>query len=464
MTSWIAAQSQPQMEVPGDNFSLEGALELFKKSSTPEDFERMLNSPDSRVNNLDLNGDGYIDYIRVIDILDGNVHAFVLQAVISRGENQDIAVITLEKLANGKAILQITGDEDIYGIETIIEPTREVQMYAGTTSSAVYINVWSWPMVRYVYGPRYSVWISPWGWSYRPHWWHTWRPVVYYDYYTYWSPYGRFYSTCYTTRIVHAHHIYRPYRTTSVIVHNRHSRRVAHYRSTYIDRDGRYGNNNIRNSRVQQNNSVRYNANGRIISDNRVNSRTSSNNSRTQQSNVQDRQRSSAVQGNRSAYTNSSENVQRTTTNRNAQRTTDRSVGSSNNQKSSINSGQYRNSGSTNVQRSTTNSGNRSAAGSTTLQRPAEKSSGNGNAQRSSSNIQRSSQRSSGNASNQRSAGSSNVQKSTGNSSVQRSSGSSSRSANVQSSNSRSSGNSDARRSSSNSGNQRSSGSTNTRR
>ena len=43
-------------EVPGDNFSLEGALEVFKKSESPEEFERLLNSADSKVNNLDLNG------------------------------------------------------------------------------------------------------------------------------------------------------------------------------------------------------------------------------------------------------------------------------------------------------------------------------------------------------------------------------------------------------------------------
>ena len=63
MTGWLTVQGQNQWEVPGDNFSLEGALELFKKSASPEEFERSLNDPDSRVNNLDLNGDGYIDYI-----------------------------------------------------------------------------------------------------------------------------------------------------------------------------------------------------------------------------------------------------------------------------------------------------------------------------------------------------------------------------------------------------------------
>ena len=32
--------AQNREEVPGDNFSLEGALELFKKSASPEEFER----------------------------------------------------------------------------------------------------------------------------------------------------------------------------------------------------------------------------------------------------------------------------------------------------------------------------------------------------------------------------------------------------------------------------------------
>ena len=69
------------------------------------------------MNNLDLNGDGYIDYIRVHDRYEGNVHAFIIQAVVSERETQDVAVIELEKLSNGKAVLQIIGDEDVYGVE-----------------------------------------------------------------------------------------------------------------------------------------------------------------------------------------------------------------------------------------------------------------------------------------------------------------------------------------------------------
>lgn len=245
MSGWITSYSQEiESEVPGDNFSLEGALELFKKSASPEEFEKMLNSADSKVNNLDLNGDGYIDYIKVLDRYEGNVHAFVIQAVVSETENQDVAVIELEKLANGKAVLQIVGNEDVYGIETIIEPTQEVRTYAGTTSSRTVVNVWAWPSVQYVYGPRYTVWMSPWGWYHRPVWWHTWSPVAYVYYRPIWRPYRPYYAVCHTRRVVYADRIYRPYRTTSVVVRNRHHEQIAHYRS---ERRDDYRNERARN-------------------------------------------------------------------------------------------------------------------------------------------------------------------------------------------------------------------------
>ncbi|MGE0772636.1 MAG: hypothetical protein AB7K37_13050 [Cyclobacteriaceae bacterium] len=219
-----------EAEVPGDHFSLEGALDLFKKSKSPEDFEQLLNSPDSRVNNLDLNGDGNVDYIRVISRQDGHIHAFIMQAVISPVESQDVAVIELEKLANGEAILQITGDADIYGIETIIEPTEEVYVNAGTSTRRRLVNVWTWPSVQYIFSPYYSVWVSPWGWYDWPWWWTSWRPVAYHVYHPWWRPYRNYYSVCYTHRIAYAR-IYRPYRTTSVVVYNRHRDRVETYRN-----------------------------------------------------------------------------------------------------------------------------------------------------------------------------------------------------------------------------------------
>lgn len=245
VTGWMGANAQTTLEseVPGDNFSLEGALELFRKSDSPQQFEEMLNSADSKVNNLDLNNDGNIDYIRVIDRNEGNVHAFIIQAVLSDVENQDVAVIELEKLDNGKAVLQITGDADVYGIETIIEPTDEVRINAGTTTARTVVNVWTWPSVQYVYGPSYSVWVSPWSWAYHPFWWRPWRPVAYYVYDPWWRPYRSHYAVCHSHRIGYLPRLYRPYRTTSIIVHNNYRHQIDRYRSHNNGRnryDGRH--------------------------------------------------------------------------------------------------------------------------------------------------------------------------------------------------------------------------------
>lgn len=262
-----ASAQDSRDEVPGDHFSLEGALELFKKSASPEEFERQLNTSDNKVNNLDLNGDGNTDYIKVIDRNDGNVHAFILQAIVSETESQDIAVIELEKLANGKAVLQIVGDSDIYGIETIIEPTEEVRVNAGATTTRAAVNVWAWPSVQYIYSPYYVVWVSPWRWAYHPFWWRPWRPVTYYTYYSYWSPYRPYYSICHSHRVVYAHNIYRPYRTTSVIVVDRHRTQIEHRRSNrdiYESRNRGYYDSRA-NSRYTSNDS-RYNS-GRTYSE-----------------------------------------------------------------------------------------------------------------------------------------------------------------------------------------------------
>jgi len=442
MLGWMTAQGQQQWEVPGDNFSLEGALEIFKKSASPEEFERMLNDPEARVNNLDLNGDGYIDYIRVIDMYEGNVHAFVLQAAISENQSQDIAVITLEKLADGRAILQITGDADIYGVETIIEPTTEVRTYAGVNRSRVYVNVWGWPMVRYVYGPYYRVWVSPWTWSYRPYWWRPWRPVIYYDYYTFWNPYRTYYSICYTHRVLYAHRIYRPYRTTSVIVYNKHHHNIRAYRSKYIDREGHYQTRES-SYHSRQANTVRYNSSGRIVSNTneQVRSRSAARNSiyqeqltvrresgnRVQSSNANNQRYSDSYNARRSIERPSDDAyLRRSERNSNAQQSAGRISGNSNLRMSSGNANMQR----SDAARSNNGANYRRSDGSTNVQRSSDRSNRNVNVQSSQprSSSKPVSHYSSGSANGRKSYGStsrnSGSRVSSGNSNISRSTGS----------------------------------------
>ncbi|NWF88517.1 MAG: hypothetical protein HXY50_03550 [Ignavibacteriaceae bacterium] len=238
----LAAQDaeEDSTGLPGDNFSLQGALEMFKKANSPEEFEKLINTKDNNVNNLDLNEDGDVDYVKVIGKKEGDVHAFVLQVPVSETENQDIAVIELEKTGEESAVLQIIGDEDIYGEQTIVEPSEEEQEEKGEGADTEYIiskkvvvvNVWLWPSVRFVYRPGYVVWVSPWRWKVYPGWWRPWRPLAWRVFHPLRWHYHRHYAVVKTHRVVRAHKIYAPTRITSVTVHRKHSANVKHYRTT----------------------------------------------------------------------------------------------------------------------------------------------------------------------------------------------------------------------------------------
>jgi hypothetical protein len=232
--------------LPGDNFSLQGALKLFQQAASPEEFEKLLNTESNNVNNLDLNEDGEADYIRVIDKQDGDVHVFILQVPVSETESQDIAVIELEKTGNQSAMIQIIGDEDLYGEEVIIEPNEDeaTGMYvqpdygtnhgpsATTENTGIIINVWLWPSVRFVYGPVYRPWVSPWRWRMHPVWFHPWKPVAWKVFHPRCVVYHRRFAVVHTHRIVRGPAIYRPMRVSSVTVRTRHSASVNHYRVT----------------------------------------------------------------------------------------------------------------------------------------------------------------------------------------------------------------------------------------
>ena len=215
--------------LPGDNFSLEGAMDLFKQASSLEDFEKMLNTEDNNVNNLDLNEDGEIDYIRVVDNMEGDVHAIVLQVPVSEKESQDIAVIEIEKTGAETAMLQIVGDEDIYGEQVIAEPYQEEEVDKGgrggpslmTPPVAIVVNVWGWPTVRYVYRPGYVVYVSPWRWGLYPTWWRPWRPHPWARFHVRVAPYRAHYRVVHTHRVVRAHRVYTPRRTHSTVVRTR---------------------------------------------------------------------------------------------------------------------------------------------------------------------------------------------------------------------------------------------------
>lgn len=210
-SGWANAQTDSTGNA-GDNLDLFAVMDLFKKSQNLEEFEKALNTENNGVNNLDLNKDGKVDYIHVMEYADSSAHAIVLQVAVNETEKQDVATIELDQVGDQEVNAQIVGNDDLYD-NYIVEPTDD-KSDVKSEKTHVVVNVWTWPCVRYIYTPGYVVWHSPWYWRHYPGWWSPWHPV-------YWHVYHR--------RHVHCHgYYYRPYHHRTVVAH-----RVYHRHRVY---------------------------------------------------------------------------------------------------------------------------------------------------------------------------------------------------------------------------------------
>jgi hypothetical protein len=194
----ISAFSQSKDEpvtlgLPGDDLDLYAVMEVFQKSKTIEDFEKSLNEEKSKLNNLDLDKDKKVDFIKVITNKEDNDFSFILQVAVSKTENQDVAVIFVSKDKSGKVSMQIVGDEDMYGKDYVVEPkgtssgstanpgytggsSETMTIPAQSTTTTVVVQ--SAPIVQYVYSPAYVPYYPPYYYGYYPPYYHPFVPIA----------------------------------------------------------------------------------------------------------------------------------------------------------------------------------------------------------------------------------------------------------------------------------------------
>jgi len=123
---------------------------------------------------LDLNQDGYVDYLRVLEVAEGDARVIVIQAVLGQDQFQDVATIELEKqratASNSSSAtnvnIQIVGNPYIYGPNYIYEPYYYRQ--------PVFFD--------FFWMPTYRPYYSPWYWGYYPTYYSYWAPVPYFRY------------------------------------------------------------------------------------------------------------------------------------------------------------------------------------------------------------------------------------------------------------------------------------------
>ena len=101
-----------------DNFDLQRVGGLLEKANNAEEFEYLLNS-DEGINNLDLNGDGYADYVSVAeyDDRDDNDRGFSLFSRFNGDDIQELATIIFNRDRPDRqgARVYLNGNEQIYG-------------------------------------------------------------------------------------------------------------------------------------------------------------------------------------------------------------------------------------------------------------------------------------------------------------------------------------------------------------
>ncbi|MEZ4853721.1 hypothetical protein [Flavobacterium sp.] len=215
-----------------DNLDLRAVATIFGDSKDLEDFEQRLNDPKAQISNLDLNGDNYVDYLRVIESIEGNAHIIVIQAVLDKDLYQDIATVEVEKDRNNNVAVQVVGDVYMYGTNYIYEPVY-------VTRPIIYTTFWT---------PYYRPYCSAWYWGYYP------------SYYTYWAPYPVFrYRNNIALYINYGiTYNYVNYRRCSTAYNAYYGRRANGYETRYPNRSFTHRNNGYANRyEMDQNRTIR---------------------------------------------------------------------------------------------------------------------------------------------------------------------------------------------------------------
>jgi hypothetical protein len=238
--------------LPGDNLDLYAVLDLFQKSNTIEDFEKTLNEEKTGINNLDLNLDGKVDFIKVQTKQNDKDFTFILQVDVLEKEAQDVAVILVSKDKNDKVTMQIVGDKDLYGKDYVVEPKAAAPAatpnpgYTGTqpvtatttTTNTTVVVVESAPIVQYVYSPVYVPYYPPYYYGYYPPYYVAFAviSVNVYHHNTYYHHHA-YYGGHNNTVIIHNQNTYNNYNV------NRNSSNTVNQYNT----NGNYNKNNVSN-------------------------------------------------------------------------------------------------------------------------------------------------------------------------------------------------------------------------
>lgn len=158
---------------------LQAVAAAFAQSSSVREFEQLLNSSRYMINNLDLNGDGYVDYLRVLEAVQGYRHVYLIQACLAANIYQDVATLVAEARATDLYV-EIIGDPYIYGTQYIVRPVWVKRP-----------TIWS-----HLYHTGYTPWVSTYCHGHFPSYYKYPKPMYLSHYQAYVEQYMRDHHFC----------------------------------------------------------------------------------------------------------------------------------------------------------------------------------------------------------------------------------------------------------------------------
>ncbi len=144
-----------------NGLDLQAVGALIKKTKDAEDLEKLINDKNQGINNLDLNEDGNVDYIKVTEFGDDSAKGFSLTVEPAKGEEQEVATIHLEKSTNEQASVEVRGNQNIYGANHYYHS---------------YLPIGSLLLWSYLWRPH-PFYASRWGYGYYPSYYRSY-PIV----------------------------------------------------------------------------------------------------------------------------------------------------------------------------------------------------------------------------------------------------------------------------------------------
>jgi len=146
-----------------DGLDLKAVGALIKEVKDAEDLEKKLNDSSVGINNLDLNEDDKVDYVKVTEYGEATTKGFSLSVDLGPGDTQEVATIQIEKKGDGGDV-EVQGNREIYG--------------QGHYYHSHFSGLSTFLIASYLFRPH-PFYVSRYSWGMYPNYYQPYRPMSY---------------------------------------------------------------------------------------------------------------------------------------------------------------------------------------------------------------------------------------------------------------------------------------------